>query len=102
MQIEFVRSGGFAGIQLTASLDTQELDSEQVMAVEKMVEEADFFNLPEEIQAGSSAADRFIYHLTVSISEETHSVMVHEAGMPDRLRPLGGYLTTFALTRKNS
>ena len=101
MHIDFVRSGGFAGLRLTVSLDMQDLAAEQAAALAKMIESAGFFDLPEQIQPASPAPDRFEYRVTVSSPEQRHSVVVSEAAVPERLRPLLDYLTTFALTRKN-
>ena len=100
MHVEFSRSGGFAGLRLAVSLDTQELPQAQVSAVEAMIRDSGFFGLPEKLLPASPSPDRFEYRLTVSADKESHSIVVSDSLVPDRLRPLLDYLTTLAMTAK--
>jgi hypothetical protein len=100
MHIEFVRSGGFAGIRLSGSFDTQQLLPEQAATLDKLVKDAGFFNLPEQIRPTSPGPDRFQYNVVISSAGQTHSLMVEDSVIPDRLRPLIDYLTTMAITSK--
>ena len=100
MYIEFARTGGFAGLRLSASVDTQELPSEQVSAVEAMVRDADFFGLPEKLLPPAPSPDRFEYRVAISTDKKSHSIVANDALVPDRLRPLLDYLTTLAMTAK--
>jgi hypothetical protein len=49
MHIEFVRSGGFAGLRLAASIDSQHLTPEQASTLDKLIAAAGFFDLPERL-----------------------------------------------------
>ncbi len=100
MHVEFVRSGGFAGIRLTASLDTEQLPAEQASNLDKLIKDADFFNLPKQIMPNAPGPDRFEYRITITSDQKERSVVVNEAAAPDRLRPLLDYLTTLALVSK--
>jgi hypothetical protein len=100
MHIEFTRSGGFAGMRLVTSVDTEQLPSEQVLTLDKLISDAGFFELPERLAPAAPAPDRFEYHLTVDSAEKTHSIVVNEAAAPDSLRPLLNYLTTLAMVSK--
>jgi hypothetical protein len=100
MRIEFVRSGGLAGIPLTAKIDSQNLSQDESAVLEKMVNEAGFFDLPEQIKPASPKPDRFEYQITVSSSQRTHTVTVNETGVTDKLRPLIEHLTGLARTGK--
>ncbi len=100
MQIEFVRTGGFAGLRLTESIDTQELPQEQASNVEAMIRDSGFFELPEKLLPPSPAPDRFEYRVTVSTNMQSHTIVASEILVPDRLRPLLNYLTTLAMTAK--
>jgi len=100
MHIEFVRSGGFAGLRLTGSFDLQNLPSDQGSALSKLVEEAGFFNLPEQIKPTSPIPDQFEYRVVVTSDVTTHSIVVAESVLPDRLRPLVDYLTKLATSSK--
>jgi hypothetical protein len=102
VRIEFERSGGFAGIRLQASLDTQELDSEEASSVEGMIEAVNFFELPERLQTNSGGADRFQYKLTVAADWVTHSVVMGEADVPKVITPLIDRLNALARSQRNS
>ena len=100
MNIEFVRSGGFAGIRLAGSFDTQQLLPEQASTLDKLIEDAGFFSLPGQIRPGSTGPDRFQYKVVITSAGKTHSIMVDDSVMPDKLRPLIDYLTNLAITSK--
>jgi hypothetical protein len=102
MHIEFVRTGGFAGMRLTTTVDTQDLPSEQGSTLERLISDADFFKLPEKLLPPSPAPDRFEYKVTVSAPDQTHSVVASDPAVPDSLRPLLNYLTTLAMVSKKS
>lgn len=93
MRIEFVRSGGFAGIRLAGHFDTAELPDKKARMLERLVKAAKFFELPEKLTAAEPGPDRFEYRVVVLSGESTHTVVVSEATIPDRLRPLLDYLT---------
>ncbi len=100
MRIEFARSGGFAGMRLATSVDTEQLPAEQASTLDKLISDAGFFDLPVNLRPAAPAPDRFEYKLTVSTPQKTHSIVVNEAAAPDTLRPLLNYLTTFAMVSK--
>ena len=101
MNIKFVRSGGFAGIRLAGSFDTQQLLPDQADTLDKLVRDAGFFSLPEQIKPSSPGPDRFQYQVTISSSGQNHSIMVEDSVIPDPLRPLLDYLTTLATASRN-
>ncbi len=102
MQIEFIRSGGFAGIRLTANLDTGQMPAEQASTLQNLVTQAGFFNLPDRIVSQSPGVDRYVYSLTVSAEQGKHTVTVSETVVPDQLRPLLDYLTNLAMTARRT
>ncbi|MGV0023363.1 protealysin inhibitor emfourin [Phormidesmis priestleyi] len=91
MKIFFERSGGFAGLIMTTSIDTETLSSTEANQVCQMVEAADFFNLPATI-ASPSQPDRFHYQITVEEGDRQHTIQFGESAMPDRLPPLVDWL----------
>ncbi len=101
MQIEFKRTGGFAGMRLSASVDTQQLRQDQGARLEKMVADVGFFGLPENIKPASPTPDRFEYSISVSSAGQAHTVVVSEASVSEELRPLLDYLTTLAMIKKD-
>ncbi len=98
MRVEFVRSGGFAGLRMAASVDTQTLPHAQAAEVEALVSNAGFFDLPEQLQSSSSGADRFQFRVMVTDGSRSHTVTVGEAAVPQSLRPLLDYMTNLART----
>lgn len=88
MKINFERTGGFAGIRITAMLDTELMPQEDASHLEKMVDVSNFFILPEVLPAPEKGADYFQYRLTVELERQKHTVEVSEASVPDELRPL--------------
>jgi hypothetical protein len=98
MHIDFVRTGGFAGIRLAASVETGQLPLEQALWLEKMVADAGFFGLSPTIGPPSPVPDRFEYQVNISSAVQEHSGVVNESVVPERLRPLLDYLVTLALS----
>jgi hypothetical protein len=95
MRILFERTGGFAGLIMTTTIDTNTLSPTEANQVRQMVEAADFFNLPATI-ASTSQPDRFHYQMTVEESDRHHTVQIDESVMPDRLSPLVEWMTEAA------
>lgn len=91
MRISFERSGGFAGMMMTVSIDTSKLPPNEATQVKSLVDAADFFQLPPAI-AAANQPDRFQYHVTVAEPKRQHSVIVGESCMPGTLRPLVEWL----------
>ncbi len=100
MHIQFARSGGFAGILLTANVDSQGLSQGESALLEREIMDASFFDLPAQIKSASPMPDRFEYQITISSSQRTHTVTVSESLVTDTLRPLVDHLTDLARTGK--
>ncbi|HUH96555.1 MAG TPA: protealysin inhibitor emfourin [Anaerolineales bacterium] len=100
MQIEFVRSGGLAGILLTARVDLQNLPQEESEALETQIQAARFFDLPGQIRPEAPVPDSFEYQITVSSPQRTHTVTASESSINEPLRRLVDHLTDLARTGK--
>ena len=96
MRIYFERSGGFAGMLLTTSVDTDALSEEEAIFFQSNVEESRFFDLPERLGTPGMGADRFHYHLGVETQERRHTVDFGETATPEALAPLIERLTALA------
>jgi hypothetical protein len=97
MNIDFLRTGGFAGMRLAASVSTNALPEDQATHLKQLIGKAGFFDLPERLVPVSPGPDRFEYKVTITDQSKAHSVEVHEAAAPESLRPLLDYLTTLAM-----
>jgi hypothetical protein len=94
MKINFERSGGFAGMLTTLSVDTSSLPSEQAAQIQNIVEDANFFNLystPPPPKGGP--ADYFKYKITVEAEgERKHTVECTDVTMQPSIKPLIDFL----------
>ena len=100
MKIHFVRSGGFAGLQLAIDLDTAGMSREEAAEIEALVHQAEFFDLPARVVSKGRGTDRFEYRIRVaSARRRAHAVAIPEQAVPDRLQPLLARLTAMALQR---
>ncbi|MFB2896538.1 protealysin inhibitor emfourin [Aerosakkonemataceae cyanobacterium BLCC-F50] len=87
MRVIFERTGGFAGIRMTKTIDIDTLPESERNHLQLLIEAADFFELPEIITSANSQPDRFQYQITVEKSQRQHRVRVSEQAVPDTLRP---------------
>jgi hypothetical protein len=86
-KIFFERTGGFMGRKVSLTLDLDDLPAEQVDLLDKLLGDADFFELPSDLTK-SAMPDAFTYSITVSSETRQHSVRVGDTTAPDDLRPL--------------
>lgn len=101
MRYHFVRSGGFAGLRLAATVDSEELPEEEAILLEEELDSAHFFNLPNQLQEPQGGTDRFQYQITVDNGEKQHTVEAGEASLPDTLQPLVQHLERIARTQRS-
>jgi hypothetical protein len=109
MKIYFERSGGFAGMLSSTTVDTQDLPSKEADEIKNLVEKAHFFELPSKLSQPSSkttkgAADYFVYKITIqnnnnnnnnNQSKKEHSVECNDLNMQPTFRPLIDFLTKY-------
>lgn len=106
MKIYFERSGGFAGMLSSTTVDTQDLPSKEADEIKNLVEKAHFFELPSKLSQPSSkttkgAADYFVYKITIqnnnnnNQNKKEHSVECNDLSMQPTLRPLIDFLTKY-------
>lgn len=104
MKIYFERTGGFMGRDVSTVVDTNQLPPEEALSLLEKVDKADFFCLPESINAGlegvSGAADRYCYKVTVEMAGVQRTVETSEENAPEELQPLLGELTQLARLEK--
>lgn len=94
MKIDFVRTGGFAGLRLARTFDTAALPEVQRKKIEQLVSAARFFDLEEGAAPERSLPDAFEYRLSISSEARNRTIVVREAAMPTVLRPLVDYLVS--------
>lgn len=99
MHIQFERSGGFAGMRLTAAIDSATLSPDDAAALRDLIHAASFFDLPAKREKAPSGADRFQYKVTVESADRRHAIEIDESAVPPSLRPLLNWLTEKAKRR---
>jgi hypothetical protein len=93
MHVYFERCGGFAGLRLSTTVDSDTLTHEDQQLLADMVAASDFFQVPPQIIAPSPGPDRFQYKITIESGDKRHTVVVDEQVVPSALRPLTKWLT---------
>lgn len=99
MKIEFERTGGFGGMWISATIDTESLPFDEAQTLRGMVVAADFFNLPATIRSQSPGADSFHYRVSIEAQSQSHTVEAGEGNVSDELRSLFRRLTVLARSR---
>ncbi len=102
MRIYFERTGGFAGIPLSTTVDLDTLPAAESQHVRDLIDASGFFALPAVMPAPGPGGDRFRYTLTVVTPDRQHTVQIDEAAAPPALRPLLGWLTSAAQAARGS
>jgi hypothetical protein len=86
-KILFERTGGFMGRKVSVTIDLDELSNEQAELLDKLLDKADFFDLPADMTQ-PAMPDSFTYNITVNSPKGRHSVRVGDTTASDDLRPL--------------
>lgn len=85
--ITFKRSGGFVGQGMKFELDLNGLPSKDAGYIVRLIEQAEFFNLPENMIIRFNP-DEYQYTITVDAGVIIHTVRTNDTTMPASLRPL--------------
>jgi hypothetical protein len=100
LQIEFERSGGFAGVALRKSVDAGDLPPAEAKELRALVDRADLPGLAASPRGpGPGRPDRFQYDLTVRVDDRRYQVTLGEADLPESVRPLVDKLLALARRR---
>jgi hypothetical protein len=94
-KITFKRSGGFVGRGMRLELNLNNLPISTVQNITRLVEEAQFFDLPENL-IKNFKPDEYQYTITVDAGITNHTVYTNDSTMPNSLRPLVKELTTLS------
>ena len=77
MRIQFKTEGGLAylpGLSRPVTIDTGELPAEEADELERLIETADFFKLPDDSVPPRGAADYHQYTISVAAPGRSHTV----------------------------
>ena len=95
-KIKFERTGGFAGIRLTAEIDMDNLPEDQKREIIDLLDEADFDELSEKHTDKLPIPDEFVYSIMVHSREKEYQVLAGESALPNDLQPLIEILESIA------
>lgn len=87
MRVTLEQSGGFAGLMITRTVDTQDLSPTEAQQLEQLVKQSNFFQLNSIVEM-SPQPDRFGYTMTIEMNGQTHSIELSETNMPEPVRSL--------------
>ncbi|SMH71411.1 protealysin inhibitor emfourin [Candidatus Nitrosotalea okcheonensis] len=93
MKIHFERSGGFAGIRTSVSLDTDNMSQDESAQLHGLCANINFFNLPSKSDAKRGAADLFLYKITVESKDGKHTVETTDLSMTPGFERFVNYLS---------
>ncbi len=93
LRVEFEQRGGIVGGLWTVTLDAAELPEWEGRELERLVLEADVFDLPRSsLPQPGSAVDVFEYEVRVIWGKRRRHVCLDDTQVPAKLRPLLSYL----------
>lgn len=99
-RITFERTGGFAGMHITANFKPDDLPEEQAQALLELLEKLNFEELPVQAINNPSLPDQFTYRITVETKDGEHSIVTGDISAPEELQELLQLLNRIA--RKQS
>jgi hypothetical protein len=101
MQIQFERSGGFAGMTVAATIDTDQLPAQEADELRALIDAAGFFNLPAKPAIASVGADQFQYTISVKAEGRQHTIQTGDASASEALQRLLRRLTALARSARS-
>lgn len=90
--ITFERTGGLVGNDLHLDLDLDALPDDEAQHLMKLINEADFYNVPERT-AEQFTPDEYKYMIAVNSDQASHTVHTSDSSIPRNLLPLTKELT---------
>lgn len=101
MRILFERTGGLMGLKSNLKIDLNELPAGQALTLRTLLDESNFFSLPENPPTHSTP-DGFFYTITVESKTISHTIKTSDSTAPEELQPLLQELSLMARRRPRS
>jgi hypothetical protein len=92
MKIEVQRSGGFAGITTTFSVDEKSFTLDESHQLEELLNKARFFDMLSKSASREHGADYYIYHITIENEGRKNTVKATDIEMSQGLRELINFI----------
>lgn len=100
-RIKYERTGGFAGMRLSADFEPDDLPDEQARPLLELLDDMDFDELPEQLTGNSSMPDQFAYEITVETRKGEHKVITGDESAPEKMQELIRLLDRIAKRKKD-
>ena len=100
-RIKYERTGGFAGMRLSADFEPDDLPEEQARSLLELLDDMDFDELPEQLTGSPSMPDQFTYQITVQGKNREHTVITGDASAPEKMQELIRLLDRIAKRKKD-
>ena len=95
MRVRFKMDGGFVYLPARSeptTIDTEELPAEEAKELQRLIEAAGFFELPESTSPPRGGADYLRYTISVTAGEKSHTVQLTDPIEDPHLQALVEYL----------
>ncbi len=91
--IQFQRTGGFAGIVTNAEIDSKRLDTEEIEKIKLLISQSNFFGFQQTDSLSKNIPDQFQYVITIKQGDKKKTIELTDSTVPDSFIPLINYLT---------
>ena len=96
--VTVTRSGGFAGIETRAAVDTAHLPLERAAELRSLVRRADAAALARRLAGARDdphGADRFHYDVDIRVGDDVHRFSLGEAAIPAELKAVIDFVMSY-------
>jgi hypothetical protein len=100
MRLKLRKTGGIAGLKVSAEVDSEKLPEAQAKKMKELVDQADLFNQAS-APRGKSSPDQFQYEISVEEGGKTHTFSTNESTASDDLLDLIDWMTEAARAQKS-
>jgi hypothetical protein len=91
MRVSCKKTGGVAGLKISAEVDSEQLSPAQAHKMKELVERAKLFDQPPK-PGGKSMPDQFQYEITVEDQGKKHSFVTNDAAASEDVLDLVDWL----------
>jgi len=91
--IDFERAGGYAGLNLHATIDSHSLSADESEELVRLLREASIKEIRQEPATLEPSPDQFTYTLSIQWGKEHYFFRLAEKQIPSSVRPLLRFLT---------
>jgi hypothetical protein len=95
MKITFWQTGGFAGLNKVAEINSEQLSDQECELLSLLVNQSTFFEIPEPVQ--QVRPDEEQYAITIESSGRSRTLHVGRSQLPDQIKPLIEYVAKRAV-----